>query len=126
MYERGKEVNLEASVGVMVKNLQVVSFDSEWLEIYLGTVCKTTITSFQIIMKVLYNILRLVLIKNFIIIIIKVRRDNFLAVCPNKVKGATTVNVSWNYSESAGSAVAAALDADVSISIFTILLSSIF
>ena len=51
MYERGKEVNLEASVGVMVKNLQVVSFDSEWLEIYLGTVCKTTITNFQIIMK---------------------------------------------------------------------------
>ena len=49
-----------------------------------------------------------------------------MAVCPNKVKGATTVNVSWNYSESAGSAVAAALDADVSISIFTILLSSIF
>ena len=39
MYERGKEVTLEASVGVMVKNLQVVSFDSEWLEIYLGTVC---------------------------------------------------------------------------------------
>ena len=38
MYERGKEVTLEASVGVMVKNLQVVSFDSEWLEIYLGTV----------------------------------------------------------------------------------------
>ena len=47
MYERGKEVNLEASVGVMVKNLQVVSFDSEWLEIYLGTVCKTTITFVQ-------------------------------------------------------------------------------
>ena len=47
-------------------------------------------------------------------------------MCPNKVKGATTVNVSWNYSESAGSAVAAALDADVSISIFTILLGSIF
>ena len=38
MYERGKEVSLESSVGLMVKNLQVVSFDSEWLEIYLGTV----------------------------------------------------------------------------------------
>ena len=47
--------------------------------------------------------------------ILKVRRDNFLAVCPNKVKGATTVNVTWNYSESAGSAVAAALEAEVSI-----------
>ena len=46
---------------------------------------------------------------------LKVRRDNFLAVCPNKVKGATTVNVTWNYSESAGSAVAAALEAEVSI-----------
>ena len=54
MYERGKEVNLEASVGVMVKNLQVVSFDSEWLEIYLGTVCKATITPFQKILNVLY------------------------------------------------------------------------
>ena len=38
MYERGKEVSLESSVGLMIKNLQVVSFDSEWLEIYLGTV----------------------------------------------------------------------------------------
>ena len=46
----------------------------------------------------------------------QVRRDNFLAVCPNKVKGATTVNVTWNYSESAGSAVAAALEAEVNIS----------
>ena len=35
-------------------------------------------------------------------------------MCPNKVKGATTVNVTWNYSESAGSAVAAALEAEVS------------
>ena len=41
------------------------------------------------------------------------RRDNFLAVCPNKVKGATNVNVTWNYSESSGSAVAAALEAEV-------------
>ena len=48
MYERGKEVTLEASVGVMVKNLQVVSFDSEWLEIYLGTVCQNK-TKFHII-----------------------------------------------------------------------------
>ena len=54
MYERGKEVNLEASVGVMVKNLQVVSFDSEWFEIYLGTVCKATITRFQIVLNVFY------------------------------------------------------------------------
>ena len=50
---------------------------------------------------------------------LKVRRDNFLAVCPNKVKGATTVNVSWNYSESTGSAVAAALDAEVNGFIFS-------
>ena len=38
MYERGKEISLESTVGLMVKNLQVVSFDSDWLEIYLGTV----------------------------------------------------------------------------------------
>ena len=31
------------------------------------------------------------------------------------MKGATTVNVTWNYSESAGSAVAAALEAEVRI-----------
>ena len=68
----------------------------------------------------------MVRITNIIILILKVRRDNFLAVCPNKVKGATTVNVTWNYSESAGSAVAAALDADVSISIVKILISSMF
>ena len=40
----------------MVKNLQVVSFDSEWLEIYLGTVCKATITRFQIVLNVLYQL----------------------------------------------------------------------
>ena len=38
MYERGKEISLESTVGLMVKNLQVVSFDSDWVEIYLGTV----------------------------------------------------------------------------------------
>lgn len=48
MYERGKEVGLEASVSVMVKNLQVVSFDSEWLEIYLGTVCQNKTTFFTL------------------------------------------------------------------------------
>ena len=38
MYERGKEVTIDSSVGLMAKNLQVVSFDTDWLEIYLGTV----------------------------------------------------------------------------------------
>ena len=38
MYERGKEVTLQSSVGLIVKKLQVVSFDSEGLDIYLGTV----------------------------------------------------------------------------------------
>ena len=39
-------------------------------------------------------------------------------MCPNKVKGADNVNVTWNYSESAGSAVAAALEAEVSFTKF--------
>ena len=51
MYEKGKVVNLSETVGLMSKNLQVVSFDSSWHEIYIGTV----------------------------------RRDRFIAVCPNQV-----------------------------------------
>ena len=42
---------------------------------------------------------------------VQVRRDNFTAVCPNKVKGANNVNVAWNYTESVGSA--AALETEV-------------
>ena len=34
----GRTIELSKSVGIMAKNLQVVSFDSEWSEIYLGTV----------------------------------------------------------------------------------------
>ena len=37
MYARGKTVEMEQSVGIMPKNLQVVSFDAEWNEIYVGT-----------------------------------------------------------------------------------------
>ena len=50
---------------------------------------------------------------HFVTFVLKVRRDTFLAVCPNKVKGASTVYLTWNYCESAGSAVAAALEAEV-------------
>ena len=56
MYERGKEVTLESSVGLMVKNLQVVSFDSEWLEIYLGTVSyQSTSFLYTIYLQLSYN-----------------------------------------------------------------------
>ena len=34
------------SVGMLTKNLQVVSFDSEWREIYLGTVRRNHFTAF--------------------------------------------------------------------------------
>lgn len=51
MYEKGKVLNLCETVGLLGKNLQVVSFDSAWNEIYIGTV----------------------------------RRDRFIAVCPNQV-----------------------------------------
>ena len=34
----GRTVALPKSVGMMAKNLQVVSFDADWSEIYLGTV----------------------------------------------------------------------------------------
>ena len=37
MYEKGHTVIIEQGVGMTPKNLQVVSFDSEWKEIYLGT-----------------------------------------------------------------------------------------
>ena len=62
MYERGKEVSLESSVGLMVKNLQVVSFDSEWLEIYLGTVSLYNHNHNQVVNKILpftYNKIQL-------------------------------------------------------------------
>ena len=52
MYEKGKVVSLSETVGLMSKNLQVVSFDSSWHEIYIGTV----------------------------------RRDRFIAVCPNQAR----------------------------------------
>ena len=56
MYEKGKVVTLNDTVGLMCKNLQVVSFDSAWQEIYIGTV----------------------------------RRDRFIAVCPNQVNNGVT------------------------------------
>ena len=34
----GRAIPLPKSVGMMAKNLQVVSFDADWTEIYLGTV----------------------------------------------------------------------------------------
>ena len=37
MYEKGKVVTLCETVGLMSKNLQVVSFDAAWHEIYIGT-----------------------------------------------------------------------------------------
>ena len=52
MYEKGKVISLSETVGLMSKNLQVVSFDSSWHEIYVGTV----------------------------------RRDRFIAVCPNQAR----------------------------------------
>jgi hypothetical protein len=52
MYEKGKVVSLCETVGLMSKNLQVVSFDSSWHEIYIGTV----------------------------------RKDRFIAVCPNQAR----------------------------------------
>ena len=59
MYERGKEVSLESSVGLMVKNLQVVSFDSEWLEIYLGTVSLYNHNHNQVVLPFTYNKIQL-------------------------------------------------------------------
>ena len=49
----------------------------------------------------------------FVLPLLQVRRDNFIAVCPNKVRGTKNINITWNYSESAGSAVAAVLEAEV-------------
>ena len=37
MYSRERSIVLDESVGLMAKNLQVVSFDSKWKEVYLGT-----------------------------------------------------------------------------------------
>jgi hypothetical protein len=36
MYQKGKTINISNSVGMLSKNLQVVSFDGDWKEIYLG------------------------------------------------------------------------------------------
>ena len=36
MYQKGKTINISNSVGMLSKNLQVVSFDGDWREIYLG------------------------------------------------------------------------------------------
>lgn len=46
MYEKGKVVTMSASSGLLTKNLQVVSFDSEWNEIYLGSVRRDHFTAF--------------------------------------------------------------------------------
>ena len=46
MYEKTKSLETERTVSMMPKNLQVVSFDSDWKEIYLGTVRKDVFSAF--------------------------------------------------------------------------------
>ena len=38
MYDKKKEVVISHTVSMLPKNLHVISFDSEWREVYLGTV----------------------------------------------------------------------------------------
>ena len=45
MYDNDRVVELSQTVGLTPKNLQVVSFDSEWKEIYLGTSRHDTFTA---------------------------------------------------------------------------------
>ncbi len=46
MYQKGKVLTMASTAGMMAKNLQVVSFDSEWNEIYLGTSRRNHFTAF--------------------------------------------------------------------------------
>ena len=45
MYGNERAVELSQTVGLTPKNLQVVSFDSEWKEIYLGTSRRDTFSA---------------------------------------------------------------------------------
>jgi len=45
MYEKIKNVNLKTSVSAQVKNLQVVSFDGDWKEIYVGVARRDIFTA---------------------------------------------------------------------------------
>ena len=38
MYEKARELSIPHTVCLLPKNLHVISFDSEWREVYLGTV----------------------------------------------------------------------------------------
>ena len=46
MYQKSKTLSMSNTVGMLAKNLQVVSFDGDWKEIYLGTVRKNHFTAF--------------------------------------------------------------------------------
>ena len=46
MYTKDKALNMSVSTGMLTKNLQVVSFDADWKEIYLGTVRRNHFTAF--------------------------------------------------------------------------------
>ena len=46
MYQKGKVITMDSTAGMTCKNLQVVSFDSEWNEIYLGTTRRNRFTAF--------------------------------------------------------------------------------
>ena len=46
MYNKTKVLSISNGAGMSVKNLQVVSFDSEWKEIYLGTIRRNHFSAF--------------------------------------------------------------------------------
>ena len=46
MYHKGRILSMSNTVGMLTKNLQVVSFDADWREIYLGTVRRNHFTAF--------------------------------------------------------------------------------
>ena len=46
MYQKRKNLSMSNSVGMLTKNLQVVSFDSDWKEVYLGTIRRNHFTAF--------------------------------------------------------------------------------
>ena len=45
MYQKVKSLQTAHSASMMCKNLQVVSFDSEWKEVYLGTIRRESFTA---------------------------------------------------------------------------------
>ena len=46
MYKKAKILSISNGAGMSVKNLQVVSFDSDWKEIYLGTIRRNHFSAF--------------------------------------------------------------------------------